>query len=433
MLYTLVYSIYAVFLILSVKNWRRGVVLWAAWRYVFGINLCLKYYPPAVTLDLAMDLTLLGLFLFSKEKNKFNFKIFPYRKVFYVYAASYTLTQLFSILPGLDGYLKYIKFFIQNFGFLYLFFIAIKDVRYFKMFLNNLIICGFIFCIYGILEFFTHTNPVNDLVTSTIPQDILNGKSYYNNDMYEQTQRFGHFRVQSLFNIHIAYGVASVTVAYLVIQLQNYMKTILYLALISVLMTSAFICTSKTSMLGALSLLLLFINPKYLNNPRRYIVIVILALIIVPVISDYFIAVSSVFNSHLTSEDAGGSTIYGRKEQFAAMFYLFSDRPILGYGIGSGAILVQNKPLIQGLESAFLRIPLEEGLLGLFAFFYFWYTSYKYGLKNIGKWPTFCFLFTFLIMNTVTGAFDIKSQGIIFLATVQYYQISKLKSPQIHR
>lgn len=425
MLYLIVFSIYIFFLLISLKDWRKGVVLWAAWRFVIGNpNLCLSYYPPAMTLDFGIDISLLFIFIIKGAKNKYANKNFPFKKIFWFYLFSYTISQFFSVLPIQEGLLKYVKFFIQNFGFLYLFFIAIKEKKYFYIFLVNIIVSSFVFTAYGIQEYFTHLNPLNDLVSSTIPQEILRGKTYYVEGIYENL-RFGHTNIYSVFSIHGAYGCSAVIVCFLILQMQEFIKKKYFILLVLFLLISAFISNSKTAMLGAVMLGLLFLDPFSKRKSKNFVYIFVIVIAMLPITMSYLVNFNSLFDQSLAQE-SNGSSLALRLEQFSAAIRLFVDSPIWGYGIGAGGELIKKEPMLLGLESSLLVIPIERGVLGLVSYIYMWIFLYKYGKLKIGRWLSFCFIFNIVIMEAVAGILDLITTGVVYLSIIKYFEFSSL-------
>jgi len=77
--------------------------------------------------------------------------------------------------------------------------------------------------------------------------------------------------------------------------------------------------------------------------------------------------------------------------------------------------------MILGLESSVLRISIERGLIGLVSYIYMWRTLYKYGKRHSNKIVTFSFILTNVLMEFVTGEFNLILQGTIYMAVMKYY------------
>ncbi len=429
MLFTIIFFIYIVFFFIAASDWRRGVSLWCAWKLVFANNqVYLKYSYPSLSLSFVVTITLFLFFCLSRVSNKKNIIIrgFPYAKICVVTVFVNLVSSYFSILPDkhMGGMLTGM---IDTYVLLYLFYAAIQEKKYFDIFTKHIIIVGCIISLYGLIESITARNMINEYIWNSVPIQYISERTYDVSAAHENL-RFGFTSCYSFFHIHIIFGVTCVLISFFFIQIRSEFKPILFYFLLAVILSGAFISTSKTAMIGTLCLFPYLINKKTILKP----VSVVVSLVLIIVVFILFLPIiQGGLSDTAVESNGGGSSIQLRLSQIGYNYALFFDSPIYGHGPSSFSYILQNIDPDIGYESVYMSIPVETGLLGFFSYFYMYGQLFHFGVKNMGKRLILGFIFIVMIMESITGFFGETTIGIIYLATLRLCQIKKKRSSLI--
>lgn len=428
-LYWLVFFIIAY---CSIKNWKRTTIVWLPLQLLFNECVCLKYSSPAVTLVLATDFLLLTIYFFNKKDKNINNETFIFKTAFKAYLFSYGTSILFSIVPISEVFTNTVKYFVQGFLILFLFHKALNDIHDIKLFIKSSFIVLLLFVSLGIYEVIMNDNPILDYVFTNAPLESIIGKMYYVppflNYTGELPTRYGMVRAYSFFNIHIAFGCASVLLFYLFSYIYNQKDTLLNKKIIAIgcilLLIGTFLCNSKTPLVGLPFFILATINIKRILSVKTLMAISILLIIILIYFPEYINNFIALFDSSI-AEEGGGSNTDMRIRQFEVGLNLFNQNPLFGNGVGSIEMFMQkvsNADLL-GSESSWLKILPERGLLGVMAYLILYQQMYKKLTRVMSKKEVLGFLIGLLLMETATGFMNFALYGSIVICLYRYKKI----------
>lgn len=421
---TLYWILFGIVLLFSWWHWRKTVIVWMPLQLLFNECVCLKYTSPAVSFVLAVDFLLLFVYLLQRKKLRFNQRPFFFKEVLIAYLISYVLSMFFSIVSIGEVLTGTIKYFIQNFIILYLFQRAITDFDEIRLFIKATFVVAVLIVLLGLFEAMAGDNPVLDYVYMNAPLDAIEGKMYYVPPFLSNTgelaQRFGMVRAYSFFGIHIAFGCACIMLLFFYAYLYKFKITMVnksYLGIgIGLFLIGAFLCNSKTPMVGLLFFALGILSFKDISRGYVVFFIVAAAFVLFIYFPDYLNNVIALFNSDVAKE-GGGSNVDMRTRQFEVGLNLFERNPLFGNGIGSIAVFMKsgsNADLL-GSESSWLKILPERGIVGVIVYLYLYLTMYRKLLPYMNKRALVCFLAGLLAMETATGFMNMAVYGSIVI------------------
>lgn len=342
--------------------------------------------------------------------------------------------MLFSIVPFTEVFTNTIKYFIQSFIIVLLFQKALNDIEDIRLFLKSGLIVIILMISLGMYEIIIKDNPVLNYVYLNAPEEAIQGKMYYTPPFIsysgELNMRFGLVRAYSFFGIHIAFGCASILLFYLYFYFYNQKKLIIdkkQLLLGSILvLTGAFICNSKTPLVGMPFFILAIVKSKTLTNFKLIISIFLILLVIIVYFPDYFNNFIALFDSKM-AEEGGGSSTEMRVRQFEIGLRLFNNSPIFGNGVGAIAVFMKsgsNADLL-GAESSWLKILPERGIIGVIAYLILYFQMYNKLKGVLKKKEILGFLIGLMVMETATGFMNFALYGSIIICLYRYKQLSK--------
>ncbi len=421
----LAYIIYIVYLLFAIHNLRKAILAWMPIQ-LFFINpqIALRYNSPAIYLNLAIEMSLLIIYLSKTgvqlRKERFNDSKFLFGSILTVTAVSYFLSLLFSIVSFSSVMMETIRTFLSNFLFLYLFQKALsskKDVKYVLLCCFSVIVPIFLL---GLYESIFRDNPWLDYVY--LHSNIEYMRMYYRPPFISGGPwiRYGFVRAYSFFYIHIQYGAICVFLLALLVpyyKLKGLGVNRSWLIASSImLVTCVLMSNSKTSMVGIIPIIfLVFLNTppsKRLSYVMPLTIALIAAILLVP---GYFDNLFSLVDESI--DDGGGSNVQMRKRQLEVALGMFAKSPIFGNGIGSISVLEKfgDNADILGSESVWLKLLPERGILGVFVYIYSLYYMYDRFQLRIPKMILLSFLASLVLMETSTGFMPMSIYGSVLI------------------
>lgn len=439
----LLISIFAYF------DWKRTVLIWLPWSMLFNQCVCIRYAPPALTITLAVNFVIIGVYFIKKKQLRKHLSKYPFlfKKSFKAYLISYILSMLFSIVPLTMVFTGTIRYFVCTFAIVYLFHRAIENTNDLKLFIKASLVVFIPIIMLGLFEAIFHDNPWLDIVYLTVPDvDYVIGKMYYIPPFLSSTgdldMRFGMVRCYSFFNIHIAFGCACVLYLFLFLYFnqRNYksgrwLSTPVYLFISLLCVIGIVLCNSKTPMVGLPFLVMAAIPIKIFASPKGIatIMAVCFAVIIAMGYNE------NLFNNFLAlfdkkiMEEGEGSTVDMRATQYTVGLSLFLQNPLFGNGIDSlGYIAKQTSKYadILGSESSWLKILPQQGLLGIVAYLILYREMFSHLKLSAGRKTAFFYCIGLILMETATGfmEFSIYAPAVIAVERYQQLNLHKMKS-----
>lgn len=416
-------------------NFKKTVLFWMMLRLLLNNQIAVRYDSPGMSLAIAIDVTLILIYFFNKIINRqtINLRVdkFPILGALGLTLVSFMLSSLFSIVPLNLGFVATLKYFISNYGIIFVFFKCLNTKEDVYLYIKMGFIVSIIVTCLGLYESIFKNNPWLDFVYFNSPHnESTSGRMYYvplSAGGHLQI-RLGMLRAYSTFGIHIAFGTACLFLMYLFMTMSKYRflyisKIRLYIVIL-LLLAGVLASNSKTPLVGVLVLLFAFYRLNEILNIKVITPVVILFIIIFIYFPNIIMNFMTLFDSDMAVE-AGGSTVDGRLQQFEIALKLFSLNPLLGNGIGSIAAMkdIGNNELILGAESSLMQILPERGLLGLVAYIVTYLLLFKYGKKYLPFNLCFFFLLSVAIMEFATGVLDMPIWVNVYLCVVRLFQI----------
>ena len=143
---------------------------------------------------------------------------------------------------------------------------------------------------------------------------------------------------------------------------------------------------------------------------------------------NYLNNIASFWDEDVASEGKG-SDLNMRMGQFAIGIMLFQQSPILGNGVGANAVFLKKyEDVMFGMESSWLQILPERGLIGVLAYLYLYVLLYRILRKCMSWKEVFFFITGLMAMETVTGFMDFALYGSIVIVIYKYWRINSALS-----
>ena len=175
------YWLFFVFLSLcAFRNWKKTVIVWMPLQLLFNDCVCLKYSQPAVSLTLGVNILLLmTYFVCGKKRSDLDHSKFIFKSACIVYLCSFILSMLFSIVPVSVVLTHTIKFFVNGYFILFLFYKALQNKNDIILLFKVTVVVVLLIVGLAFYETIIVDNPVLDFVYSNAPSESIYGKMYY--------------------------------------------------------------------------------------------------------------------------------------------------------------------------------------------------------------------------------------------------------------
>lgn len=420
-------------------NFKKTVLIWMMARLLINNQIAVRYNSPGMSAVIAVDITLILIYFFKyrakKRKAGLRCEKFPLTGAFWVTLISFLLSSLFAIVTLSSGIVATLKYFISNFGIIFVFFKCLDTEDDVKQYVRaGLVVSVLITCL-GIYELVLKDNPWLDFVYLNSPiNETTKGRMWYEppfvSSLGSLQMRLGMIRAYSTFGIHIQFGTACVFLLYLFMTIKkynfgNYKK--LYLnAVVLLLLSGVIACNSKTPIVGIIVLLFVFFGLRQIFQPKVVLPLIFVFVIIMVYFPSVVMNFMSLFNSDL-AEEAGGSSVSMRQTQLKIVLDMFAMNPLVGNGMGSILALkgIGDNYLILGAESSIFQILPERGLLGLVAYIVTYLSLFKYGKIFMPFKLCFFYLASVLVMEVATGILDMAIWVSVYLCVIRMFQLKK--------
>lgn len=368
-----------------------------------------------------------------KRREGLRLEKFPLTAAFWVTLASFLLSSMFAIVPLSSGLVATLKYFISNFGIIFVFFKCLNTGKDVKLYVRTGAIVAVIITCLGLFESVFKDNPWLDFVyLNSQIDDTTRGRMWYIPPFIGEglQMRMGMVRAYSTFGIHIAFGTACVFLLYLFMTIKQYrfgsFKGSWFNVLMLLLLSGVIACNSKTPIVGIIVLLFAFFGFRQIFQPKVILPLIFLFVIIMvyfPVVAMNFM---SLFNSDL-AEEMGGSSVDGRQVQFEVAYKMFSMNPLFGNGVGSIIIMKKSTAFasILGAESSLMQILPERGLLGFVSYIVLYLSLFKYGKKCLPFSLCAFYLLSIIVMEVSTGLMDMPIWIGIYFCVIRMFQLRK--------
>lgn len=421
--------------IYAIRFPKKSIIIWMTARMLFNAQVSLRFSPPAMSLTIAVDMTLLCLYYFKLryQKNKLNQESFIFNDIMKGLLISYLLSFVFSAVPYGIALNQTIKYFVSNIGMLYILHKCLQTRTDVYLYFYSACIVAVLISALGLYESIVQDNPIQDWIYMNTPHDETTlGRCYYVPPSIRGalSMRFGMVRAYSFFGIHIAFGCACIFLLYMMGMVLKYQLTSQTskknIIIIILLLGGVLASNSKTPLIGLIILLLGFYQMSSFFKP----VIIIPTLIVITIISVYFPEYLQTFFSIYDADlavEGGGSSLELRERQLAVTWELFLRSPIIGNGLGSLAYFrgTGESAGILGAESSLFQILPERGIIGMCVYFYIFISLYQKCKSNIPHRELLFFLMAVLAMDLVTGQTDMSLWGGVLITVNKLFVLKR--------
>lgn len=425
----LFFSIFALF------DFKKAILIWMTIRLLLNPQIAVRYNSPGMSTVIAVDITIILIYFFKyrtqKEKAGLRQTKFPLTGAFWITFISFLLSSIFAIVPFSNGIVATLKYFVSNFGIIFIFFKCLNTKEDVYLYIKTAFVVSIIITCLGLFEAIYKDNPWLDFVCFNSPMDeSTKGRLWYTPPFLgnEIQMRLGMVRAYSTFGIHIEFGTACVFLLYLFMTILKY-KFELFTsyrlnAVILLLIAGVLASNSKTPLIGILIMIFAFYNINQIFHPKiilPLVAVVIIVCIFFPHIIENFM---TLFDSE-KADEVGGSTVEGRQMQFKVALEMFSMNPLFGNGVGAISILkkIGNNDLILGAESSFMQILPERGLLGIFGYIVVYLVLFNYAKRFLPFSLCFFFLLSLAIMEFATGILDMAIWVSVYFCVIRLFQL----------
>lgn len=335
------------------------------------------YLSPLKFLNIGL---LMLSFLYWKKQEGKNEKLpIELKRLFYTYFIFQIIILIFSYFNGGVNFgtqvYNLIKASFLKFGLAFLAFFAIKQIKDVIRFNHYLKIMIFFVCIYGIIEYFTHTNIYANIMSQAFPdlQDITN--AFYDNQRGILNGRIGATLIHPL---NLGQMLVVCLGYFIIIRKQIGLKDFYLLA--TLIFVTIVFTGSRSCILPGILLYSICILIDLKSRLNLYIVLLILGIFFLLIKHHITLNEGSqeTINSFLffwdkdKSQDAlGGSSVDLREQQWEMVLYIIGKSTFLfgrGFGFMSTDDYTQFQDTMLGAESILFTFTMEQGVLGLIAF-----------------------------------------------------------------
>lgn len=410
-------AVYAIIMLCAIIDFKRTIIVWVPFSLLFNPQVCVNY-APAVALTVAVNISLVGLYvMISKRKTycdkRFNNEKFLLKPYMVFMLLSILISSFFSTIPFAASFKQLVKSTIMEFCMIYVFFRCISTSDDIRLYIKACITVTLVIVIDGLIENFTPINPIGDFIYFTSPQtDDLLGRSFYVPG--SESLRFGLKRCYSVFAMPHLFGKVCTLLFFILfvcyrikypIYNTKFKRTLIPICL-CLLPIGVILSNSKTPMLGFMILLLTFYQLHQLFNIKLVLPLIIGCVLIYIYVPDYINNFLSLFDENI-AEEGKGSTIAMRENQLSYILKLFEQSPIWGNGVNAALYYSKNVSGyedILGAESIWFKLLADQGLLGVLAYVYMFICCIRFGGKIIPNRVLFFFFAAVFLMETTGGA-----------------------------
>lgn len=264
-----------------------------------------------------------------------------------------------------------VDLYIQTFLVIFLAYNNLKEDEDWSILLRYFAVCSIILCLYGFYNFITRTNPYDNLISTSF--NSSSSFDFYKNIFDER------FRINSFVDHPIYYGyllgILFLLSFYAFLNGAGKVK-ILYLSAMVLTFLNLLMTNSRTPLISFLFGLVFFILLSlHLKLKIQIAILSILfcsALYTIPSVRDKINNTIDIFQKG--GSQVSGSSLKMREMQLQASFLLFEKKPVSGNGLyyieeNLGYSSNEDKSMssydLQGFESYFYIILIEQGLIGI--------------------------------------------------------------------
>lgn len=398
------YLFLLIFLYFLLKDFRKGVVIYAPFKLFFYEGF--KLGPTSFDIVLSIIVCV----IFIVKKRKIITEKFPWKKSFLILLLS---GIVFSFYPS-----SYIGEFLRQvfciYGYGFVFFCSLSDENIISAFLKSSTLFAILLAGNGFFQLVTDQNLLGNF-----------HDSFYNAEIKDNSLiRFGNFsRIRSFCSHSISYGVecAVFLMVFLYVYFgykKEYFAKSMFFAIIFCIVgivTSG----SRTPLLGFLIMILPLVTKLRQISGSQKLIVTFTIICFCALFGSYVIEMmNSIINPDKTSVE--GSNTTGRLEQFAYSIFLVQNNWLLGYGnVNIMDMKGFDYSILYGAESIWMVTILQKGIIGVLAYAYFYVDVFKH-LPKKNKALFVFFVLGWLLIDSATSLMGINMFLPIMIMSLLY-------------
>lgn len=419
--------IIAAFVVSARYSLIKSFLTFAAVSISMNAAMAVRYTPPSISVQLILCVFYAICFFIKRKRFKMTESCF-FSKAFIYVSLSYLISSFIAISNGgLSGLTSAILKILTIYFFIYLFWLCCRTKENIIYFTKVLIIIFSIAFVYGLYEYFSHSNPFLTAIMSNMPEEYAKDKIYLS-DL--ESLRDGRARCQSVFYITILYGIFSLLFLFYILAIKSYkiinLNKFEIICLVAFSLFACYASNSKTPLVA----LPIYIIPYILKN-RFLIFMDIIVISIFFIDSNILLSIlGNVINLdafNVNNDDmTEGSNLAMRIVQLQLSFDLWSQSPIWGNGLRSAAQFSETAKyaMILGTESVWFRLMIEQGVLGLLSYIYMIYAFLKASYRSHNKVILITYTLAFFLICSIT---DI-NYTLFFMCFIALYRMDILNN-----
>lgn len=385
-------------------DFRKAFLIYIFLKIFLNTNINLVNMPgvPLLTLELFCNISFTAYFFISKKELLYTKCIFPLKNAFIIVISSILLSTVFSTVGFSTAITRAIQEIVNSYVLVYVLWYVIRDISDIRFLLKGMVFVFLFLGIYGFYERFTGLNPIMEYERS------INALGANVIDWTYGDSRLGLGRVQSVILHPIGYGLYLAVFMSFILYIATKYKKVLNLPWYSIV-SVVLLCFVNLFFTNSRSPLIYFtiaIVPVFSLKNRYALPMMGIILLAIPLcfsfIQPYIENVISLLDPTHKSEAVGGSSGEMRIGQFVAAFKLMIQSPLIGLGIKSADSLTGGETGLLGLESVWLRLMIERGILGLFSHVFLIFSIFNLGKGTIKHFVWFS-VFAWLILTSITS------------------------------
>ena len=360
---TLLYILFAFWALFVMLDFKKAVLCYAPFKMLF-------YYDVRLTASLPFDMAIMLLIAicFYFKRFKYSSIPFPFKKGYIVYGIIYSIGCIIPVFMANKIPATIISILLYS----YIYYQCLKSMR-------DVRIAAITYMLFSI---FLVANGIYELMTESCPvADWINSMPYIDKEHAWDTNfeflRFGLPRIKSFMPFSISYGVACTimfAIPYCLMFSGLKDRPVIRLSIITMCFLLVGIVTagSRTPILGLLVLAAYLIWDKETLRKHKKKIIVSCILIGVFMWPYIYANILSIIDPKM-AEEVSGSSIEMRNGQYAIAWNYMMQSPIIGLGKNTEITDVE----FFGGESVWLPLMINNGIVGIFGYVYFYCSIVK--------------------------------------------------------
>ena len=422
----------ALLVLYSFKNYKQAFFLFLAFRLFLNNNINLINLPGVPLLTLEVFMSIFFTLLYVVKRKRYSRIIttvpLPFNKAFIWVLLSYVVSSVISIAGIQNTFPSLLSIFFCDFICVYLCWKLISGKEDIIKIVNLLLGAFLLICIYAFVELFLGFNPVMDYEIDLAGPRATDWQ-YLDDERGSRIQSFFLHPIGGSINFGLIFCLCLYGYVYYKAYFSKFqLQTMLLIGIMAFI--ASLLSNSRTPLVFLAIAILPLINLKNKQSVRLLAIAAIGIIILMPYTDFIEKLILSVIAPEKT--EIRGSSIEMRLDQFEAAYILMSKSPL--WGLGQKATLYYHDRILVGrllgMESIWLWIMVERGILGIITYCIFIFTLCRLGWRSRGK----CLFFLPLAFIAASTASSTPGMHLylFYLVYILIYKIDR-SQPRINR